>query len=139
MSQGSLFTTTVGRSGVPTLRPIARSLEPASQEAAGRLVASGAHATQAHAVLAAIAASAKPPTTRELAARMGWEWIAAARRVSDLAVVGWVRSCGKWAGPRCAVTGIRAKRWEATDLGRRALALGLPMPTPAKARERSGT
>lgn len=134
MTQGALFTaTTNARTGLTTLRPLARAVEPTSQAAAAHLVATGAHASQAHAVLAALVACETAPTSRELAVAMGMDRHAVARRLADLGAVGWAQ---KGAARGCRVAGTRAVVWEATALGLRAHRLGLPVPRPERARRR---
>lgn len=115
------------------LRPLAKHGGPTpSALAADALVASGVHRSQMGIVLAALALHG-PVTSRELAAAMAGDRYTVARRLPDLLEIGYARKQGERA---CRVAQKAATVWVVTDLGLRALRLGLPVVSVKPARRR---
>ncbi len=148
MNQENLFVQEHTKAGVTErpMRPLARDAErEGSAEAAAVVVESGVHASQCRGILHALARqsveASAGPTSAELAQSMGEERHVLGRRLSDLLGVYWVKKIERGqllVKRRCAVSGVSCVQWTVTDLGLRALRLGLPIPTVRAARKRAG-
>lgn len=118
------------------IRPLAKHAQAGGSHAAAEaIVESGTHRSQLEAVLQALArytfagtALEVPISSRALAEKAHLDRHMVARRLPDLTECSFaakaVESIGKEA------------RWYVTSLGRRALALGLPIVKPERARKR---
>ena len=145
MNQGDLFTRTKdGMTERPATRPLTRHGDPDPSHQAGEaLVNSGAYDTQCRRVLHALLAreqSGASSTSAELAHHMGAERHMVARRLPDLIEAGGlVEKAGTRICKASGVSGRNATVWRTTELGRRALRLGLPIMRPEPGRRREAT